>query len=236
MNAPTTLSKPAAIRRTRYAIQTAALLFAITTCCVLVGILGDRFPRRFDATVTREHQLSERTQKLLKSLDGDYELIIAANFSMLDPQAARRTQDVLDNFSHATTHLRPTVIDAASANGAAQLDAILARLVDRFKPELDKQREGLNQSAAAAAKLVAELTSLSDTMHALDANVLPGEPHAEALKRLLADCSTNCAIASKNLEKAVAGASQSATLRIGHTPVPGTDELIANLRGALSSG
>src|SRR5207253_400797 len=122
-------------------------LFAITACCVFVGILGDRFPRRFDATATREHHISPRTETLLAGLKGDYELVVAANFSSLDPAAARRTQDVLDNFSRSSERIHTTEIDVSSSRGLADLDALLLRLVERFKPEIDRQREGLARAS-----------------------------------------------------------------------------------------
>ena len=116
-NTAPTLSKPAAIRRFRYAIQATALLFAATAVCVFIVILGDRFPFRKDATSTREHELSPRTLALLNSLQGEYELVVAANFSTLDKTAAGRTQDVLDNFTRKSPNIRSTIIDVSSSRG-----------------------------------------------------------------------------------------------------------------------
>jgi hypothetical protein len=229
-----TLSKPASLRRTRYAIQTFALLFAVTACCAFVLVLGDRFPYRIDATATREHHLSARTTELLGSLDGQYELVVAANFSLLDQQAARRTQDVVDNFARSSSHIKATIIDVASARGLADLDAVLNRLIDRFKPSIEKQRAGLEAGAVAARAADAGLISLSDDLLSAKDVVKDGDPSAEQLRRFYADSAAVCRVAAENLAKTENTSKESVGKMIGRTQVPATDDAIAILRQPLS--
>ena len=178
-NTAPTLSKPAAIRRFRYAIQATALLFAATAVCVFIVILGDRFPFRKDATSTREHELSPRTLALLNSLQGEYELVVAANFSTLDKTAAGRTQDVLDNFTRKSPNIRSTIIDVSSSRGLTDLDALLGRLVERFKPELETQKKGLASVMAQAVPLNDALNALSEDLRATTQTVGDADPNAE---------------------------------------------------------
>lgn len=233
-NTAPTLSKPAAIRRFRYAIQAFALLFAATAVCVFAVILGDRFPKRFDATATREHQLSPRTVELLKSLQGEYELVVAANFSTLDQTAARRTQDVLDNFSRTSLSIRTTVIDVSSSRGLADLDGLLGRLVERFKPELQTQKKGLASAMAIAGPLSDALSALSSDLLATKDTVRDGDPSADSLRRFFADSAAACRIAGEEIVTGEKAATESVAKTIGRTAVPATDDAIAQMRRPLS--
>ncbi|HMN39225.1 MAG TPA: hypothetical protein PKE29_00150 [Phycisphaerales bacterium] len=237
MSSPNTLTKPAVIRRTRFAFQTIALVFAVTACCAFAGILAERFPRRFDATSTREHHLSPRTEALLTSLTGEYEVVVTANFSTLDPAAARRTQDVLDNFSRASSHVRTTIIDVSSPRGLTDLDALVGRLVARFKPALDKQRDGLERASQAVAGHVAALGALSTRLSALKDSVKDSDPSGPGLQRLFADLSARCRVAAEDLSKAQLAARDAATHSAGgpRSPAPATDEAVAALRVPVSA-
>ncbi len=237
MSTQNTLSKPAVIRRTRFAFQTIALVFAVTACCAFAGILADRFPRRFDATSSREHHLSPRTESLLASLKGEYEVVVAANFSSLDQAAARRTQDVLDNFSRSSPSVRTTVIDVSSPRGLSDLDALIGRLLTRFKPALDKQRDGLDRASQAAAGHVAALGVLSTHLSALKDGVKDSDPSGPGLQRLFADLSARCRVAAEDLSKAQLAAKEAASHAQGgvRTLAPGADEAVAALRVPVSA-
>jgi hypothetical protein len=234
MSTPNTLVKPAAIRRTRFALQTVALVFAVTACCAFAGILADRFPKRFDATATREHQLSPRTQTLLGSLKDDYELVVAANFSTLDQQAARRTQDVLDNFSRTSPHVQTTIIDVSSARGLIDLDAVMTRLIERFRPQLDKQRDGLDRAAQSTATHVAALGALSGHLLAIRDSVKETDPSGPGLLRLFTDFAAKCRTSAEDLSKAQTAAKEAVAAAQAATRTPATDEAVAALRRPVS--
>lgn len=229
-----TLSKPAAIRRFRYAIQAFALLFAATAVCVFAVILGDRFPMRLDATATREHQLSPRTVDLLKSLQGEYELVVAANFSTLDKTAAGRTQDVLDNFARTSPNVRTTVIDVSSSRGLADLDGLLGRLVERFKPELQTQKKGLASAMTLTGPLNDALNALSSDLLATKDTVRDGDPSADSLRQFFSSCAATCRVRGEEIIKGQKAASELVAKTIGRTSVPATEDAIAMLRRPLS--
>ena len=229
------LSKPAAIRRVRYAIQTFALFFAVTACCAFAVVLADRFPERLDVTATREHHLSERTLELLKSLQGQYEMVVAANFSVLDPQAARRTQDVLDNFGRASPNkIKTTIIDAASSRGRADLDAVLGRLIERFRTGIEQQRKGVETAITMTPALSAQLTALSDELLATKDSVKDGDPNAAQLRQFYADHAAACRVGAESLGTVRTSAQELLDKTIGHTPVPATDDAIMLLRKQIS--
>jgi len=234
MSPPTTLSKPATVRRARYAVQAFALLFAATACCAFVGILGDRFPQRFDLTATREHHLSDRTTELLRSLSGKYELVVAANFSTLDQRAVARTQDLLDNFSRASPIVQMTIIDVASPRGIADLDALLRRLIDRFKPDLDKQKSGLEQAMRETGQVIPALTALSTDLLETEKTIKDGDPSAPELHKFFQTAIGACGRCASDLGDARTAAGSLETRTIGSTPVPATEDAVALLRKPLS--
>ncbi len=223
-------------RRARYVFQTFALLLAATAVCTLAILLSDRFPYRLDATATREHQLSPRSLELLGSLSGDYELVVAANFATLDPASVRRTQDVLDNFVRASPRVRATIIDVASGDGLNKLDALLARLNDRFRAELDAQHAGLLTARTRGATLSTDLSGLSQRL--LDAlPAVPATTQGDPLRRFLQDSAAVCRVAGEDLTKileqlsAQAGADDRAIARTSSA-----EDGIVNLRRVLSDG
>lgn len=226
--------KPARGRRWRYALQSFALLFAVTSCVALGVLMADRFPRRYDVTATREHQLSKRSLDLLGGLNGDYELIVAANFSGVDPIAARRTQDVLDNIARASPRVRTTVIDVASTGGLADLDALLKRLVDRFQPALDRQAAGAGNALTNTGLSAQSLASLSDELLATNQTVVDGDPNTPAVRKFLSDAAAVCRVTAQGLESAVTSAEKLHGQRLGRTPIPATEDALAGLRRALA--
>lgn len=229
-----TIAKPSRGRRIRYAVQTSALLFAVTACCVFAVVLADRFPRRLDVTATREHELSPRTLQLIGDLKDRYEIVVAANFASLDSAGVRRTQDVLDNFARASANIKVTTIDVASSHGIAELDALLARLLDRYKPALEAQRAGLDGAVTKATLSVDSLHTLSDDLLRTRTAVTDSSPNADALRRFLEDSAASCRISAKELEDSLARVRDRATATVGKTVVPAGDDASADLRKALS--
>ena len=230
---PPSPRRGASARRARYGFQALALLLAVTACCALGALIADRFPQRFDVTATREHQLSTRTTDMLGSLNGDFEIVVAANFAELDPTATSRTRAVLGNLARATPRLRTTLLDIASVTGQAELDALLSRLLDRYRGDLERQASaarGLLDSASTAA---ATLRSLSDEMTAARAGVTDAEANAAALRKFLEDSGAVCRVAGQDIDKAVDDASKRSGTTIGRTTIPATEDAIALIRKPL---
>lgn len=234
----TTASPPpagSADRRVRYGAQAAVLLFAVTACCVLGALIADRFPQRFDVTATREHQLSTRTIDLLNSLTGDFEIVVAANFAELDPTATSRTRAVLGNLARSSPRLKTTFLDVASVTGQAELDATLARLLDRYRGELEQQAgaaRGLLDSASTAATT---LRTASDELLSAKSGVTDADPNAAALRRFLEDSAAVCRVAGQDSDRGVGDARKRLGTTVGRTTIPATEDAIALLREPLGN-
>ncbi|MBY0311113.1 MAG: GldG family protein [Phycisphaerales bacterium] len=227
------MNKTAFARRLRYVFQTLALLLAVSAVCVLAIVISDRFPHRLDATSTREHQLSDRTRQLLQSLSGDYEVVVAANFSTIEPAHSRRTQDVLDNFVRSSPRVRTTIIDVASGDGLTKLDALLARLADRFKNELSAQNSGLTAARDRAVGVATDLSALSQRL--LDA--LPSTPATdkdEPLRRFLRDSAAVCRVSAEEITKALDAITSAPSPSPARAQDLSADERLAQLRRPLS--
>jgi hypothetical protein len=226
--------KNAGGRRARYGLQSAALVLAVSATCVLAGLIADRFPARWDVTATREHRLSQRTTDLLSGVSGKYEIVVAASLGEADPVAARRTSDVLDNFTRASPLIETTLIDISSQRGLEQLDAVMTRLLERYRGELDRQAMGLSSVLDDAAAIAGRLAGLSEALGRVGATVADGDPNAAALRRFLDDSGAVCRVAEQDLTRAMEQAKTRAAGSIGSTRVPGTEEAAALLRKPLS--
>ena len=143
------MSASAAGRRARFGALTGVLLLAATASLVVANVLATRFSARFDATSTREHQISPRSAGLLGRLRGDYEIVIAAptrDARMVDAQALRSARDVLDQLSRSVSRearITSTIIDTGSPEGVDAFEKLLARLVDRDRAKIKAQGTNL---------------------------------------------------------------------------------------------
>jgi hypothetical protein len=220
----------AARRRTRYGLQAAALLLAISAVVGFLGVLADRYPHRVDATASRQHQLSQRTTDLLARLNGPHELVIVTNLDGVEPRALSRTQDVLDNFARATPNLRVTAIDVASAKGPADLDSVLARLVERYEPELRAVRDGVASAVASVETIAAELDGIGESLTRISDLVPTDASNAAAVKRYLSDSAGLCRVAANDAKKDSAAAQITLNQTIGRSPVPALDLAASQIR------
>jgi len=227
--------RSAASRRTRYGLQSAALLLAITAVVGFLGVLADRYPERFDATATRQHRLSQRTTDLLGRLKGDHELIIVANLDGVEPRALARTQDVVDNFARATPNLRVTAIDVASAKAASELDGVLVRLVERYEPSLRVARETVTASVSRVEAIATDLESIGDALTRIGEQVSVDAPNAAAVQQYLSDSAGLCRIAAGDSRKEALAARSTADQNIGRSPVPALDQAAVQARRPLAS-
>jgi len=225
--------RSAARRRTRYALQSGALLLAVTAVIGFLGVLADRYPQRIDATATRQHRLSQRTTDLLARLRGEHELLIVANLSGVEARALHRTQDVLDSLARATPNLRVTAIDVASAKGAAELDGVLVRLVERYEPVLRTAAESVRAAVLRTEAIGADLEALGDTIAGLAAQVPADAPNAPAVTRFLGESAGLCRIAAGDARKEAQAAQASLGQTIGRSPVPAIDQATAQARRPL---
>lgn len=219
--------------RWRRLLQSLVLLLAIVCVCGFAMVLADRFPVRADLTATREHRLSPKTVEILREVTGPIEIVVTANVSSIDPRAFRRTQDVLDLFARASDRIRVTAIDTASSHGIAQLDAVLARLVERNRALLDQHAGTIGRALATSKNVADRLPELAERFSKAQAE-LPASGD-EGLRRYLGDSAALMRASARDL----AGASEQGRAKlgstIGQTPVPALDEAAGPVRAALGA-
>jgi hypothetical protein len=138
----------AAGRRARFGLLTLVMVLAATASAVIAVIIGERTSIRFDATDTGEHHLSPKTTQLLANLAHDYEVVLAVNRAEVDPRALQRVRDVADLIGRSSPRITVTNIDTASASGLDQFDALLTRLGERDRTEIQKQVDAVNAAIA----------------------------------------------------------------------------------------
>lgn len=224
----------AAARRFRFGLQSLVLLLSVSASAVFIGLIGARFPYRIDATASREHRLSPRTQALLDQLEGTYEIVVAASRSSVDRRAYQRTRDVLDTFDRASDKIRVTFIDTGSARGVSEYDALLRRLADQFAGEIDAQRASADAAIATARGQLPLVTRLAADLASAKDLIPRSDPKAEQLRTLLDDYAARARVAAFNLEQGVDAATKSLSQRVGPLSLPPIDDAIRKISQALA--
>jgi hypothetical protein len=83
-----------------------------------------------DMTRTRAYALSDRSTKLLKSLDGEWSITIAAAGSALAPGTQRQIDEVLRRFAEAAPTLRTARIDPTDPAALAEWERLVAQIIE----------------------------------------------------------------------------------------------------------
>jgi hypothetical protein len=230
MTTPTS-STPRGPGRAQHAARSAALLFAVLCVCVFAVVLAERFPLRADLTATREHRLSPRTLEVLRSVKDPLEVVVTANFAALDRRQLERTQDVLAVFSRETDKIKVTLIDSASAQGVGDLDAVLARLVERARPAIERHAAGVREAGVQAARLAAAAGALADELNKAQTPLVSSP---EPIRRFLTDSVTMLRASARDLAAAAEASPAKVSATVGRSPVPALDEAGAAVRAPLA--
>lgn len=136
-----------------------ALVSLALVAAAVVTAVGDRHAVRIDVTSGGSQRLSPRTEALIDqiSLLGGAEVVVVADMATIDPRARRTVRDVLDLLGHAGD-VRTVEIDAGSSGGQAEFDALIARLVERDRDEIEAYGAALGRAGEAARAAAAEMT------------------------------------------------------------------------------
>jgi len=231
-------SKPtsAVARRGRYGAQSLILVVAVGCCWLFAVLIAERVGSRFDLTSTGEHRLGERASRIVAGLDGPHEIIVCANAALLDPQAARRTRDVLDAFSHASDNLRTTIIDIGTTRGSDELDALIGRLIDRPDSGVDRYERVIVEAIESAGILAAGLARLSVSMReGLGIAQEPGAVNTEVLTRFFESGSALGELWIGRLTTGSQRAEQAREKSIARTPARALDEAALALAEPLAA-
>lgn len=230
MSSATQMQTPPSRAKARFLLQSVVMLLAVTACCMFAGLIADRFPAHVDVTSTRAHRLSARTMDILGKLRGEYELVVTVNSALVDAASARRTQDVLDAFNRAAPNLAVSIIDVGSADGPRRLDAVLERVMERSRAEVEAQKREIVGIIGQYPGLSADLERLSGVLLRADGLVSESAVNAAALKRFLSDAAAMCRLSAQDLGKAGSQTEGALTQTIGRSPVPALDAAAASVR------
>ena len=110
---------------------------------------------RVDATRTRAYSLSDRTRSMLKSLEGDWRIVVLLDDSMADRQVAGQVDEVLRRLAEASPSLSVERIDPLDPSSLEAYDALLRELMARHAGELKAAEDALAEGRAAFERLVA---------------------------------------------------------------------------------
>ncbi len=170
---------------------------------------------RLDLTLTRQHQLADRTRARLRALDVPVELVVAVARDRLDRRDADRVDDVLAALDAASDDFSVTVIDVTGPDGPEQFEALIDRLEARDESGAQQRTAAAERARKEAGSLLWDLTSLDAAATAaaqsssadpqaaarlgefaafarvakrqIDETLAPADPDPSALVRALAD-------------------------------------------------
>ena len=210
-------------RRARYLAQSAAIMLAVSAICVFGVVLASREPIRIDTTASREHELSDRTRRVLATIDAPHEIVLVVNAAACD----RQVSSVPSTFSACSiaSRVSTTVVDAASGR---------ARCARRRRAAT---RRAIRGGGRAANEAIASATGESQTRRTLRQRPIdaiggrptpPDSPNATELRRFFADSAAVLRCRS-DLRRA-AQAQQAASTPISGTNVPQHERATAILR------
>lgn len=173
----TTTPTPAVRRRSVFAVQAAVLVFALTTCCALLIVLGDRFSLRQDVTATRRHRLSPQSLAIAQAVSEPLRLYVAVRMSDLAGSEAgrvtlNRLRDVADAFA-ATGKLRVELLDISSGR-SERFAALLKELVEQDRAAIDAYSQSVGATGRAAGELAQALSKVADDLALVRDAVLTG--------------------------------------------------------------
>ena len=228
------MSVSAQSRRVKFAVRSVVIGVSVTLICLFAGVIAARLPMRIDATATREHMLSPRTQGLLKGLKDPYEIVVAVNGAAIDAGGARRTQDVLDAFERTSPKVKVTMIDVSSTRGVGEMDSLLSRLGERYRGELGTYSTVIGATSAEIAAMSGAWAQLSDRLEAMGRTVPPAGANAGTLIKFCTDSAAISRLIGQDLSAADAKAKAAVSSKIGQSAIPAVDEAAAELRKALT--
>jgi len=165
--------------RLRFGAQTAALILMATIVSLAGASLAARHSARFDVTATRAQSLSERTRRVLDTLDGPREIIVVADAGALPGVVWQRAGDVLDAFDRADDRVRVTIIDAADPDAPGRFRALIDRLramhADALTNHIDATRAGAEAAITLASGVERLGEALQRAARAMPADLPQGE-------------------------------------------------------------
>lgn len=172
MSSPTT-------RRSWNALLLVVFVAATGASMLLAGLIGARHHARVDLSLTGDHRLSERTERVLSQLSGGYEIVAAFDRSRTPRAIGDRVIDVLEEMARRSPDVSLTMIDVSSSAGVSQLGSLGERLYERDAGELETQGRVLDAAFVELDRIADELDALSPALRAVRDEIPESSPGAE---------------------------------------------------------
>ncbi|MBL9001794.1 MAG: hypothetical protein JNK25_11730 [Phycisphaerae bacterium] len=221
--------------RGRAGLYTFITTIAVTAAAVVGISLGGRYNARFDVTATGSQRLADRTKKVLGLLTGQYEAVIAADFTTIDRRAKERLSDVLEEFRRNSSRFNYTLIDTSTSAGAAAYKDLIRRLIAREADTIRQQVAAIELHLGAVTSLA---TNLSDVVSPRLLDIEGQVPAATDAGKANRDFFTQEAARARLAAKDLSTAAEKAAAAIGHVidgvPVALTDEAANAITAQLS--
>jgi hypothetical protein len=176
--------------RWQHGLNAVMLGVILVACAALVVVIGTQLAYRFDATATREHELSPETRAIIARVQDELTLLLLIDEPRTPLAARQRLDDVLDKFQRTMPTLRVVRINRASPDARAGLSRVLDRLARADAPEIQRHVGVVRAAAGTCAQLADELDRLGAELGALsDAAVAdqggPGSRQGELWRNAL---------------------------------------------------
>ncbi len=177
----------ATVRRAKYGASTALLLFAVTAAAALAITLGTAYALRIDMTMAGAQRLSERTTRLLRSLEEPHEIIVVLDppagggAAALDASIRRRVFDMLREFDRSSDLVRFSALSAVSRADRESFEGLIERLVQLSASSVDANAQAAAALLEAADALSGGLEPLAERLH--DVADIEGVEQAAALRQ-----------------------------------------------------
>ncbi len=213
----------------RWFIARAALLAVVViTACVLLGVLAARTARVWDLTGTRGHRLAAQTVALLERVNEPVELVVAAPLAEADATGVARLREVVGLLAAQQPRLRASVIDTASAAGAAEFAAVLGRLRERSAEQIARTEQATRRALDEGRVLAEELVRAGAALEAVAAAM--EDAPAQDAQRLRSYWSGQATAARKLAEETtarVAAGERTLGARLEPLGVPPLDDAVS---------
>jgi len=153
-------------RRVLYGTNVLIAISAAIAIAILINVVGylRLFNFRLDWTATRKYSLSEQTEKVLKDLDGEYEIVALLGQSN---EYINQVRDIVEEYGVLSNNITTQQIDPTSQY--SRLEKFFGKLQTRFEGDLAPQKEMIEtgrsalqrtrEDMAEQLKLLGKLTS-----------------------------------------------------------------------------
>ncbi|MBL0928270.1 MAG: hypothetical protein IBJ11_11575 [Phycisphaerales bacterium] len=197
-----------ALRRVRYGALTAVLITALAACCLIAGVIGQRFHARWDVTATREHTLSDRTLRVVAGLREPHEILVSADVGRFDRRSWQRVTDLLSAFAQAGPNIKVSTIDTGAPGADRAFEGVIARFAEQRAADIQAASGAVFAAAADTGRLAEESRVLADQLSALASAADLPEADRQALRERAQILAVHAADAAKIRAEVAAAATR----------------------------